>query len=92
MCRKAQCRVLPIEAYTSNVNLCEGDIREAKRQLRRVMIAKGIPEVLWDWVLEWVCMTRSNTALNIRGLEVTTPATKMCGDTCDISHLAGFGI
>ncbi len=91
-CRKAQCRVLPIEAFTSNANLVEGDIREVKRQFRRVMIEKNIPEVLWDFVIEWVCMTRSNTALNLRTLEGKTPATKMTGDTADISHLAEFGI
>ena len=66
-CRKAQCRILPIEAYTSNANLVEGDIRELKCQFRRVMIEKSIPEVLWDWVLAWVSMTRSNTALKFEG-------------------------
>ncbi len=45
-CRKAQCPILPIEAYTPNANMSEMTIRELKRLYRRIMIATGASEVL----------------------------------------------
>ena len=90
-CRRAQCPVHPIEAYTSNANRAEGTIREMLRQYNRTMSATGAPEVLWDYCLEWVCATRSHSALNIPKHDGRTPASKLLGDTVDISHLAEFG-
>ena len=90
-CRRAQCPIHPIEAYTPNQNLAEAVIRELKRHYRRVMIETGAPEVLWDYCLEWCALIRSHTALNIHALDGQTPATRMTGDTCDISFLAEFG-
>ena len=55
------------------------------------MLETGAPEVLWDYCLEWCALVRSHTALNIRSLDGKTPATKMTGDTSDISFLAEFG-
>ncbi len=49
------------------------------------------PEVVWDYCLEWCALIRSHTALNIRSLDGQVPATKISGDTRDISHLAEFG-
>ena len=49
------------------------------------------PEVLWDYCLEWCALVRSHTALNIKALNGQVPATRMTGDTADISHLAEFG-
>ena len=89
--RRAQCPIHPIEAYTPNKNLAEAVIRELKRHYRRVMIETGAPEVLWDYCLEWCALVRSHTALNIHALDGKTPATKMTGDTSDISFLAEFG-
>ena len=51
-CRRAQCPILPIEAYTPNANMSEMTIRELKRLYRRIMIATGAPEVLWDYCIE----------------------------------------
>ena len=90
-CRRAQCPIHPVEAYTPNVNLAEAVIRELKRHFRRVMIETGAPEVLWDYCLEWCALIRSHTALNIKQLNGQTPATRMTGDTSDISFLAEFG-
>ena len=90
-CRRAQCPVHPIEAYTPNLNAAEGMIRELKRHYRRVMLETGAPEVLWDYCLEWCALVRSHTAHNIRVLDGQTPATRMTGDTSDISMLAEFG-
>ena len=40
-CRRAQCPMHPMEAYTPNANLAEGVIRELKRHYMRVMIEKA---------------------------------------------------
>ena len=90
-CRSAQCPIRPVEAYTPNKNLAEAAIRELKRHYRRVMLETQAPEVLWDYCLEWCAMIRSHTALNIHELDGKTPATRMTGDTSDISFLAEFG-
>ena len=90
-CQRFQCPICPIEAYTPNANIAEDGIREAKRHYRRIMIETGAPEVLWDYCFEWCCFVRSHTALNIADLDGQVPATKMTGDTTDISFLAEFG-
>ena len=54
------------------------------------MLETGAPEVVWDYCLEWCAMVRSHTALNIRSLDGQVPATKISGDTMDISQLAEF--
>ena len=81
----------PIEAHTPNANLAEHGIRELKRTYRRMMLAKNSPECLWDLCLQYAAATRSHTALSIRELEGEVPATRLIGDTADISHLAEFG-
>jgi hypothetical protein len=90
-CRRAQCPIRPVEAYTPNANKVEGVIREVKRHYRRTMISTGCPEPLWDYCIEWSALVRSYTAMNIHELDGQTPATKMTGDTVDISFLAEFG-
>ena len=90
-CKRAQCPMHPIEAYTSNANLAEGVIREVKRHYRRTMLETGAPEVLWDWCLEWCALVRAHTALNMHELKGKTPMTKMTGETADISFLSEFG-
>ena len=55
------------------------------------MIDTGAPEVLWNYCLEWCALVRSHTALNIPALDGQVPATRMTGDTSDISFLAEFG-
>ena len=90
-CKRAQCPMHPIEAYTSNANLAEGVIREVKRHYRRTMLETGAPEVVWDWCLEWCALVRAHTALNMHELKGKTPMTKMTGETADISFLSEFG-
>lgn len=53
---------------------------------------KNIPEVLWDWVLDWICKVRSNTHPNLRGLNGMTLEIMLTGEAADISCLAEFGI
>ena len=55
------------------------------------MLATNSPECLWDLCLQYVAAIRSHTALSIRELEGEVPATRLTGDTADISHLAEFG-
>ena len=81
----------PIEAHTPNANLAEHGIRELKRTFRRMMLAKNSPECLWDLCLQYAAAVRSHTALTVRELEGEVPATRLLGDTADISHLAEFG-
>ena len=90
-CRRAQCPVHPIESYTPNANLAEHVARELLRHYTRVMTQKNPPEVVWDYCLDWCSLVRSHTALNIHSLDGQVPATKMTGDTADISFLAEFG-
>ena len=47
--------------------------------------------MLWDYCLEWCALVGSHTALNIPALDGQVPATRMTGDTSDISFLAEFG-
>ena len=90
-CQRVQCPVTPVEAYTPNANDAEATIRELKRHYRRTMIDTGAPEVLWDYCLEWCALVRSHTALNIPVLDGQVPATRMTGDTADMSFLVEFG-
>ena len=90
-CQRAQCKILPIEPYTPNMNLVEGNIREILRGYRRAMRETNTPECLWDCCLQHQAHIRSSTALNVKGLRGDVPATLLTGDTKDISYLAEFG-
>jgi hypothetical protein len=58
---------------------------------KRTMMATGAPKAVWDWCIEWCALIRSHTAWNMAALGGLTPATKITGDTPDISFLAEFG-
>jgi hypothetical protein len=88
---RARAALHPIEAYTPNSNLAEHVIIELKRSYRRMMLSMNAPECLWDLCLQYVAAVRSRTALAIRDLDGEVPATRLTGDTLDISHLAEFG-
>ena len=89
--RKVQCPVHPIEPYSPNQSIAEDVIRELKRMLKRTMLATRCPLQVWDWCVEWCALVRSHTAWNMASLGGQTPATKITGDTSDISFLAEFG-
>jgi hypothetical protein len=90
-CLRAQCPILPVEAYTRNANLAEGNIRELKRLFRREMDSKHIPEGVCDDCLVWCAKTRSSSCLNLSQLQGQTPLTHLTGKTTNISHLCEFG-
>ena len=89
--RKVQCPVHPVEPYSPNQSFAEDVIRELKRMLKRTMLATNCPPHVWDWCVEWCALVRSHTAWNMPSLGGQTPATKITGDTSDISFLAEFG-
>ena len=64
-CRRAQCPITPVEAYTPNRNEAEAAIREVKQHFTKTMIDTAAPEILWDYCMECCCHVRSHTALNI---------------------------
>ena len=49
ICRRAQCPITPVEAYTPNRNEAEAAIRETKRHFTKTMIDTAAPEILWDY-------------------------------------------
>jgi Reverse transcriptase (RNA-dependent DNA polymerase) len=84
-------KIRPIEAHRHNQNLAESGIRELRRMYRKAMRETNAPHILWDRCLYLMAEIRSHTALNIPELEGDTPATRITGDTSDISHLCEFG-
>ena len=89
--RKVQCPIHPIEAYSPNQSIAEDVIRELKRMFRRTMLATNAPPQVWDWCIEWCALIRLHAAWNMASLGGQTPATKITGDTPDISFLVEFG-
>jgi hypothetical protein len=83
-CLRAQCPILPVEAYTSNANLAEGNIRELKQLFCREMDSKHIPEGVWNDCLVWCAKTRLSSCLNLSQLQGQTPLTHMTGETYHI--------
>ena len=84
-------RIHPIEAYTPNANIAEDGIRELKRLYRRTMIASNTPACLWDRCIYTLALIRQHTVNSVHELEGEVPATKLTGETADISHLCEFG-
>jgi hypothetical protein len=83
-------QIKPIEAYTHNQNLAESAIRELRRMYRKAMTTTNAPHVLWDHCLMLMAEIRSCTCLDLPELEGDSPATRLTGDTVDISHLCEF--
>ena len=79
------------EAYSQWQNRAEGEIRELKRVIRRVMQRERVPKRLWDYCGQWAANIRRRTALDIPGLNGMTPEESVHGRTVDISAYAQFG-
>ena len=75
-----------------NENPAEGSIREIKKCAYRVMVEKGIPDRLWDYVITWVCETGNICANSSRYSIVQTPLEIITGETPDISEYMDFGL
>jgi hypothetical protein len=82
--------IAPIEAYSHNQNLAESAICELRRMFRKAMQQTTSPYLLWDFCIELMAKTRSNTVLDILLLQGDTPHTFLTGDASDISNLYEF--
>jgi hypothetical protein len=69
----------------------ERGVQELKRGVGRQMMRAGCPKRLWDDCLIIEAYVRSNTALDIFGLEGQVPESIVKGETADISTIAEYG-
>jgi hypothetical protein len=89
--RDAGCHIKQTEPHTQSSNMGEGGVRESKRGVGRQMMRSGCPKRLWDECLIREAYVRSNTALEIFGLEGQVPESRVKGETADISTIAEYG-
>jgi hypothetical protein len=66
-------------------------VRELKRGVGRKMMRSGCPKRVWGDCLVREAYVRSNTALDIFGLECQVPESRVKGETVDISTIAEYG-
>jgi len=90
--RKNQIRHHAAEAGMHNQSPAEGVVREVRRRWYRVMFAKKVPSVLWDYGVRWVCETMSRTHLMSHRVDGGgVPLQSIVGETVDISEYLDFG-
>jgi hypothetical protein len=65
-------------------------VRELKRGAGRKMLRSGCPERLWDDCIIREAYVRSHTSLDIFGLEVQVPESRVKGETFYISTLSEY--
>jgi hypothetical protein len=68
----------------------EGGVRELKRGVGRQMLRSGCPKRFWDECIIREAYVRAHTSLDIFGLEVQVPESKVKGDIVDISTIAEY--
>jgi hypothetical protein len=78
------------EPHTQSSNMGEGAVRELKKGVGRQMLRSGCPKRLWDDCIIREAYVRSHTSLDIYGLEVQVPESKVKGETVDISIIAEY--
>jgi hypothetical protein len=66
----------------------EGGVRELKQEVGRQMLRYGFPKRLWDDCIIREAYTRSQSSLDIFGLEGKVPESKVKGETVDISTIS----
>jgi hypothetical protein len=89
--RDAGCHIRQTEPHTQSSNMCEGGVRELHRGVGRQMMRSGCPKRLLDECLVREAYVRSNTALEIFGLEGQVPDSRMKCETTDISTIVEYG-
>ena len=67
-----------------NENPSEGSVREVKRKWYRIKSKKNIPDMLWDYGIDYVCVTENLTVNGYRYSERRTPLEIITGDTPDL--------
>ena len=78
--------------YRPEENPAEGGIRELKRRFYRLVVKHGIPERLWDFVLDYVVDTMNITANYSRYSDGRVPLEVITGITPDITEYMDFTI
>ena len=76
------------EPHSGWQNKAEAEIRELKKQLRRVMHKYRTPEPFWCFALTYVCKIRQVTSRPV--LQYRTPVEILTGDTPDVSEYIHF--
>ena len=79
-----------VEPHSPWQNRAESEIRELKKQTRRVMTRTRAHLRLWDYCAEWVSETRCRTAHPLWTLHGRTPYETVTGNTPDISEWMEF--
>ncbi|CAJ1962216.1 unnamed protein product [Cylindrotheca closterium] len=78
--------------YTPKENPAEGGIRELKRRYYRLIIKHGIPERLWDFVLDYVVDTMNVTVNYSKYSDGRVPLEIITGITPEITEYLDFTI
>ena len=68
----------------------KGCIKQLKKGSSRKMLKSASPKQLWDHCIELKALIRSNTALDIYGIESQVPETVMTGQTDDIRNICKY--
>jgi hypothetical protein len=88
--RDAGCHIKHTEPHTQSSNMGEGAVRKLKKGVGRQMLRSGCPKRFWDECIIREAYVRSHTSLDIFGLEVQVPESKIKGETVDISTIAEY--
>ena len=78
--------------YKPNENPAEGGIRELKRRFYRLQTKHGIPERLWDFLLDYVVDIMNTTVNYSRYSDGRVPLEVITGITPDITEYLDFTI
>ena len=78
--------------YRPEENPAEGGIRELKRRFYRLVVKHGIPDRLWDFILDYVVDTMNITANYSRYSDGRVPLEVITGITPDITEYMDFTI
>ena len=84
------CKQTLTEPHSPWQNAAEAEIKELKKQVRRVMQRAKCSRRLWDYCLVYVSETRSRTAFSTRRSKRRTGYEIVTGETPDISEWAEF--
>jgi hypothetical protein len=86
----AGCHIKQTEPHTQSSNMVEGGVRELKRGVGRQMIRSGFPKRFWDDCIIREAYVRSQTSLDIFGLEGQVTESKVKYETVDISTISEY--
>jgi hypothetical protein len=76
--------------HTQSSNMGEGGVCELKRGVGRQVLRSGCPKQLWDDCIIREAYARSQTSIDIFGLEGQVPENKFKGETVDISTIEEY--